>query len=52
MGAQGHVFLTASADDRGIAQLNVLRPKGHRAQTRATDLVDAPGGAFLRQAQH
>ena len=51
VGAEGHVLLTASGDDVRIPQLDVLGRQCHGAQARAADLVDAPSGAFFRQAR-
>jgi hypothetical protein len=37
-------------DDGGVAELDVLGADCDRAQARAADLVDAPGGRFDRQS--
>jgi hypothetical protein len=42
--------LTARRDDAGIPEHDMLRPKSHGAQARATDLIDTPGGRFDGQA--
>ena len=47
---QRHALLAAGDDDRVVAERDVLGAERHRAQARAADLVDAPGGALLRQA--
>jgi len=46
MGAKCHVFLTTGCNNRCVTQLDVLCTQCDSAQTRATNLIDAPSGAF------
>ena len=50
MCGQRHAFLATGQHDAGIAQDHLLGGQRHGAQTRAADLVDAPGRGFLRKA--
>ena len=50
MRRQRHALLAAGDDDRVVAERDVLGAERDGAQARAADLVDAPGGALLRQA--
>jgi hypothetical protein len=45
-----HGFLAARHDDAGIAVGDLLHADGNRAQARAAELVESPGGLFLRHA--
>ena len=47
---QRHALLAAGDHDRVVAERDVLGAERHGPQARAADLVDAPGGALLRQA--
>ena len=50
MGGKRHRFLPTGHDDAGIAAGDLLHADGDRAQARSTDLVQPPGGRFLRNA--
>ena len=45
-----HRFLAARDDDRGVAIGDLLHAERDGAQARAAELVEAPGGGFLRDA--
>ncbi len=47
---QGHVFHAARDDDVGVAVGDLLHAESDGAQARAAELVEAPGGLFLRNA--
>ena len=45
-----HRFLAAGDDDIGVAVGDLLHAERHRAQARAAELVEQPGGLLLRHA--
>ena len=51
VGGERHGFLAAGDDDVRIAVGDLLQADGHRAQARAAELVERPGGLFLRHAR-
>ena len=50
VGGEGHGFLPARHDDGGVAIGDLLHAQRHSAQARAAELVEAPGGLFLRNS--
>ena len=50
VGSPAHAFLAAGNDDTGVAPGNLLGADGHRAQARAAQLVETPGGTLDRDA--
>ena len=50
MRRQRHRFLAAGDDDVGVAIGDLLHAERHRAQARAAELVEPPGGRLLRHA--
>ena len=51
MGGERHGFLAAGHDDAGVAVGDLLHADGDGAKARAAELVEAPGGLFLRNAR-
>ena len=50
MRGERHGFLAAGHDDGGVAVGDLLHADGDGAKPRAAELVEAPGGLFLRNA--
>src|SRR6476619_4231460 len=51
MGGLLHRFLTAGDDDIGIAIGDLLHADRDGAKTRSAELIEGPGGLFLRHAR-